>query len=74
MARKKNIIEQVIDGHMTHSWFARDKGGEHINVLVFASDKAEGEPVGDWRMPAPRDYTGMATLAVRQTSFPQEAP
>ncbi len=74
MARKKNIIKQVIDGRMTHSWFARDKDGEHISVLVFASDKAEGEPVGDWRMPAPRDYTGMATLAVRQTSFPQEAP
>lgn len=73
MGRKKKIYKQVIDGHMTHSWFARDSDGEHIVVQVFATGEAEGDPVGDWRMPAPRDFEGMARLAVRQTDFGRES-
>lgn len=62
------VSKKVIQGHMTHSTIRREKGrGEYMEVLVFAGETAEGEPVGEWEMPIIPDYEGIAATAVRQT-------
>lgn len=40
-------LSTVINGRRVHAWSRRSS----INVLVFAGETAEGDPVGDWEMP-----------------------
>jgi hypothetical protein len=64
------VSKLVIDGHMTHTRLRRETGrGQYLEVLVYAGEKAEGEPVGEWDMPVLIDYDGVATIAVKQTKF-----
>lgn len=63
------VSKKVIDGRMTHTRLCREKGRQYMEVLVFAGEKAEGEPVGEWEMPVLPDYDGAAATAVRQTKF-----
>lgn len=68
----KKAFPLVVDGRMTHSRVRRDKEGQYIEVLVFAGNTAEGDPVSDWRMPVLYDFETLAQTAVFQTKDQEE--
>lgn len=59
------ILKRIINGRMTVSRPRRD----HVEVLVYATDKEEGELVGEWEMPSVFRHTLLmaAEIAEAQT-------
>ena len=70
----KVIHREVIRGRMTVTQARRTKEeGLHVESLVYAGSKAEGEPVAEWVLPIQLRYalSDAAKLAVNQTTFPE---
>jgi len=68
------VDRQIIDGHLvvTRPRIRKDhRGGWKVNeVLIYAGDKEEGEPVAEWDMPHSLYLSDAGALAYRQSNFP----